>query len=113
MLRSLCLFVAFQLVAVGSAFAQHDAALSARGQKVFTSEKCSVCHSIAGKGNPKGSLDAVGAKLSADEIREWIVNAPEMAKKTKATRKPVMKSYAHLAKDDVDALVVYLQSLKK
>ena len=58
-------------------------------------------------------LDDVGTKLSAEEIRQWIVNAPEMSKKTKATRKPPMKSYAHLAKEDVDALVGYLQTLKK
>jgi hypothetical protein len=36
-----------------------------------------------------------------------------MTAKTKAARKPVMKSYAHLSKDDVDGLVAYLQTLKK
>jgi hypothetical protein len=34
-----------------------------------------------------------------------------MAAKAKAERKPVMKAYM-LAKDDLDALVAYLQSLK-
>ena len=53
-----------------------------RGRQVYAAEKCSVCH------------------------------AAEMAAKTKATRKPVMKSYGHLAKDDVDALVTLLQTLK-
>jgi mono/diheme cytochrome c family protein len=83
------------------------------GQKAYAAQKCSVCHSIAGKGNAKGPLDSVGAKLSADEIRQWIVNAPEMAGKTKATRKPPMKSYSSLPKEDVDGLVAYLQTLKK
>jgi mono/diheme cytochrome c family protein len=83
------------------------------GQKLFTAQKCSVCHSVAGKGNAKGSLDGIGTKLSADEIRQWIVNAPEMAAKAKADRKPPMKPYAALAKDDLDGLVAYLQSLKK
>jgi mono/diheme cytochrome c family protein len=95
------------------AYAQQNAALIERGQKVFASEKCTICHSIAGKGNQKGVLDDVGTRLSADDIRQWIVDAPEMTKKTKATRKPLMKSYAHLAKEDVDALVGYLQTLKK
>jgi mono/diheme cytochrome c family protein len=95
------------------AYAQQNAALIERGQKVFASEKCAICHSIAGKGNQKGVLDDVGTRLSADDIRQWIVDAPEMTKKTKATRKPLMKSYAHLAKEDVDALVGYLQTLKK
>jgi mono/diheme cytochrome c family protein len=80
---------------------------------VYTAQKCSLCHSIDGKGNKKGPLDNVGAKLSEEEIRQWIVNAPEMTKKTKAERKPVMKSYEKLPKEDIDALVAYMQSLKK
>jgi mono/diheme cytochrome c family protein len=90
-----------------------DKAQIERGMKVYADQKCSVCHSIAGKGNVKGALDNVGGELKADEIREWIVNAVEMTKKTKAERKPPMKSYAQLPKEDADALVVYLQSLKK
>ena len=35
-----------------------------------------------------------------------------MATKTKAERKPVMKAYPNLPKDDLDGLVAYLQSLK-
>ena len=95
----------------GSAFAQ-DAKLIERGQKVYAEQKCANCHSIAGKGNKNGPLDDIGAKLSAEEIRQWIVNAPEMTKKAKAERKPVMKAYS-LPKEDVDALVAYMQSLKK
>ena len=90
-----------------------DAAKIARGQEVYVAQKCGICHAISGKGNAKGALDGVGAKLSADEINQWIVNAPEMATKTKATRKPPMKAYANLPKEDVDTLVAYLQSLKK
>ncbi len=84
-----------------------------RGQQVFTAQKCAICHAVAGKGNAKGVLDGVGTKLSADEIRQWIVNAPEMVAKAKAERKPAMKAYAALPPDDVAALVAYLQSLKK
>jgi cbb3-type cytochrome oxidase cytochrome c subunit len=35
-----------------------------------------------------------------------------MAAKTKAERKPPMKAYATLPKEELDALVAYLQSLK-
>jgi hypothetical protein len=72
-----------------------------------------VCHSIAGVGNKRGALDEVGSKLKEDEIRQWLVAPDEMTKKTKAERKPPMKSYAHLAKDDIEALVAYMVSLKK
>jgi mono/diheme cytochrome c family protein len=86
--------------------------LKAKGEKVYADQKCSLCHSIAGKGNAKGPLDDVGNKLKADEIRAWITDAKAMTEKTKATRKPAMKQYT-LPKDDVDALVAYLSSLKK
>jgi mono/diheme cytochrome c family protein len=97
---------------VATAASAQDAAAVKRGETVFAAQKCVVCHSVAGKGNQKGALDKVGTKLSAEEIHQWIVAAPEMTAKTKSTRKPAMKAYATLPKEDVDALVAYLQSLK-
>jgi len=85
---------------------------SAAGAKVFADQKCSLCHSIAGKGNAKGPLDEVGSKDSAADLRAWIEDAPAMTAKTGAPRKPVMKAYS-LPKSDVDALVAYLSALKK
>lgn len=112
-IRLCCVVALIELAVAGRLDAQQVSALAERGQKIYASEKCSVCHSIAGKGNQKGALDGVGTKLSADITRQWIVNAPEMTKKMKATRKPPMKAYAHIPKDDLEALVAYLQSLKK
>ncbi len=108
-MRSIVLGAAMVLVVAGSAAAQ-DA--KAQGEQVFNAQKCSICHSIAGKGNPKGVLDAVGTKLTADEIRAWIVDSKGMTAKTKPPRKPEMRAYS-LPKEDVDALVAYLASLKK
>ena len=88
----------------------------AKGEQVYADQKCSMCHSIAGKGNQKGPLDDVGKKLSADEIREWIVDPASAAAKAKAERKPAMATMAAklkaLPKEDVDNLVAYLSSLK-
>jgi mono/diheme cytochrome c family protein len=84
----------------------------AKGEKLFVDQKCTLCHSVGDKGNKKGPLDGVGAKLKNDEIREWLTDAPGMTAKTKATRKPAMKSYA-LPKEDVEALAAYLSTLKK
>ena len=104
--------IAFGLcLGVAAGAAAQDAKV-AKGQQVYADQKCSLCHSIAGKGNAKGSLDGVATKLAADEIRSWITDAKGMTAKTKATRKPEMKAYA-LPKDDVDALVAYLSTLKK
>lgn len=84
-----------------------------KGQAVYAAQKCSMCHQIAGKGNKASPLDGVGKKLSAAEIREWIVNPVEMAKKTKSTKKPPMANkYSKLPAADIDALVAYMQSLK-
>jgi len=104
-------FVALMLAVAGTAAAQ-DAATLEKGKQVYSAQKCQVCHSVAGVGNKRGALDEVGSKLKADEIRQWIVAAPEMTAKTKADRKPPMKSYM-LPKDELDALVTYLASLKK
>jgi mono/diheme cytochrome c family protein len=105
--------VAVTAMTAGSASAQD---LAAKGAKVYADQKCSVCHSIAGKGNAKGPLDDVGKKLSADDIREWIVDPAAATAKAKAERKPPMTSVAAklkaLPKEDVDALVAYLSSLK-
>ncbi len=93
--------------------AAQGAAQVEHGQKVYADQKCALCHAIAGKGNAKGALDTVGSKLSAEEIRQWIVDAPGMTAKTKAARKPFMKAYTALPKQDLDALVAYMQFLKK
>jgi mono/diheme cytochrome c family protein len=88
-----------------------EAATIERGQQVYVAQKCALCHSIAGKGNKKGLLDDVAARLSDDDLRKWITSPKEMAEKTKATRKPPMKEYK-LAAADVDALVAFLSTLK-
>lgn len=108
MVRS-TVFGVLLLVGCASAVAAQD---KAKGEAVYTAQKCSLCHSVAGKGNPKGALDDVGTKLKADELRAWITDAKGQTAKTGATRKPEMKAYS-LPKDDVDNLVAYLQTLKK
>jgi mono/diheme cytochrome c family protein len=111
MVRTLILsMVLTGLAGASHAFAQ-DAV--AKGAQVYAAQKCSMCHSIDGKGMAKGPLDGVGSKLTADEIREWISHPAEMTAKTKAPRKPVMKAYPNLPKEDLDALVAFLASKKK
>lgn len=102
------MFVCVALAATASA---QDAKV-AQGEKLFVDQKCTLCHSVGDKGNKKGALDGVASKLKADDIREWMVDAKGMTVKAKATRKPEMKAYT-LPKDDVDALVAYLSTLKK
>jgi mono/diheme cytochrome c family protein len=92
--------------------AQDEAAVK-KGQEVYAAQKCSTCHSIAGKGGKSSPLDGVGKKLSADDIRQWIVDPVAMAKKSSSTKKPPMPAkYGTLPAADLDGLVAYMQSLK-
>jgi len=78
-----------------------------KGQKVYTDKHCSMCHSIAGKGNPKTPLDDVGSKMSSDALKKYITNP----KSVKADSK--MLAYPTLPAEDLDALVAYLKTLIK
>lgn len=109
MIRSVLVGMAV-CVCVASFAAAQDA--KANGEKLYADQKCALCHSIGEKGNKKGPLDAIGSKLSADELRQWLVDAKGMTVKAKSIRKPVMKNYT-LAKDELDSLVAYMSSLKK
>ena len=107
------LAVTAMATAPGVRAAGQDAAVVKKGEALYGAQKCTVCHMIAGKGNKNNPLDKVGAKLSAADIREWIVNPVEMAKKSKSTGKPPMPAkYKGLAPAEIDALVAYMQSLK-
>ena len=93
--------------------AAQDAEQVKKGEGVYAAQKCSVCHAIAGTGGKNLPLDGVGGKLSAADIRSWIVSPKEMTDKTKSTKKPPMPDrYGKLPAADVDALVAYMVSLK-
>jgi mono/diheme cytochrome c family protein len=88
------------------------AADAAKGKELYATNKCATCHSIEGKGNKKSPLDGVGKKLSADDLRKWLVSPKEMEAKLPTKPKVPMKSYEKLPKEDIDALVAYMQTLK-
>ena len=111
-LQAAVLTAGVTLTGVVSASAQ-DAAAVKKGEQVYAAQKCQTCHSIAGKGKKTNPLDGVGAKLSADDIKQWIVDPKGMTAKAKSTKKPPMPAkYDKLPAADIDALVAYLSSLK-
>lgn len=109
--------VAMFVGGVGSAAAQAAPGAAGgaadKGAAIYAAQKCSMCHAIDGKGQAKGPLDGVGTKLTAEEIRLWIVDPATMTKKTNALRKPAMRAYPNLPKEDLDTLVAYMVSKKK
>ena len=107
--RVLMIAAVFAVVTARPAVAQGDAE---KGKAVYAAQKCQGCHAIAGAGNKNLPLDGVGKKLSAAEIRAWIVTPKEMETKTKSTKKPPMPDrYSKLPAADIDALVAYMASL--
>ena len=112
------LFVLAAAVAVlGWAAAATADATAEKGIKVYTEAKpaCKMCHAVGGVGNAKGSLDDVGSKLKAEDIKAWLRTPKEMGEKAKAARKPPMPTYSpdKLSDADLEALTAYLLSLKK
>ena len=87
--------------------ADDGTAKSDKGKGVFAAQKCSMCHAIAGQGNKKTPLDGVGGRLSADDIKKWIVSPKQMKADSK------MRPYPSIPHEDLEALVAYLSSLKK
>ncbi len=86
---------------------------AAKGEALFGAQKCSMCHSVAGKGGKISVLDGVGKKFTAAEIKEWLVDPAAAEAKHKSTKKPSMpKTIAKLPAADIDNLVAYLQTLK-
>jgi cytochrome c2 len=103
--------VGLSLCSAGGALAQDDAKVK-KGMELYTKNKCQMCHSIDGKGNAKGPLDGVGSQFTEKELREWLVNPSAMLEKHKPAR-TIKPAHPKMAEEDLDALVAYLQTLKK
>ena len=107
----LAILVAFSLVAAlsaGAARQQPDA-----GRKVYEREKCATCHQIAKRGNSRYPLDGVASRLTSDKIRRWLTHPAEMEaalSRMPALRMSTMKY--RLNRQELDALVAYLETLK-
>ena len=99
---------------LGVSASAQDAKMIEAGKKIYDAQKCAACHSIAGKGNKQYPLDGVGSKLSAGDLKKWITNPAEM--EAKLAKPPTLKMSAkkyNLKDADLDALVAYMESLKK
>ena len=110
--------VALSLAGPALAGQAPDPKLANEGKKLYATYKCDKCHEIAGRGSKKGPLDGVGAKLSAADIKHWLTAPAEMeAKLEKKPKGTDAMSYAlktkGIEKDEIDALVAYMQTLTK
>ena len=100
------------VVIFGVGLGAQDAKKVAMGKDLYQKYACEKCHQIAGKGSKISPLDGVGTKLTAAEIAQWIKDPDAMT--AKLTKKAAVKmKKVEMPDPEVDALVAYLQTLKK
>ena len=112
MMRGTATVLCVAVIALSGVVQAQDPAAVERGETLYADQRCGVCHSIADEGNRRGPLDGVGDRLSAEDLELWLVKPKEMTEKTGAPRRPYMRAYASLPREDIDALVAYMLSLK-
>ena len=76
-----------------------------QGMEVYAVQKCSLCHSIDGKGEGV-ALGGVGARIKPDVLRKRIRTPKEVNPDSE------MKAYPNLPEKDINSLIAYLQTLK-
>lgn len=85
------------------------ASAHAEAAPAIYTQKCELCHSIAGKGGKKadvgGPLDGVGGKRDEAWLRKYIADPKSAMEGAKMPK-------FNLAPADMDAVVKYMQSLK-
>lgn len=97
--------------ASGAAVAAQDAKQVEAGKKLYETYSCQKCHRIGDVGSKISPLDHVATKLTAEDIRKWLVSPEEMTAKLK--KKPMVKMKKQEFKaGEVDALVAYMLTLK-
>lgn len=50
-----------------------DAAADEAGRAAFAAMNCTMCHALAGQGNPASRLDGIGQRLDREAIRAWTI----------------------------------------
>jgi mono/diheme cytochrome c family protein len=86
----------------------------ARGRRLFgeLTPRCTVCHAVAGQGNPKGALDDVGSRWPVAALKRWLREPAAMAREHGKDRKPAMVPYPELSDDELEDMTAYLASLR-
>ncbi|HUF46247.1 MAG TPA: c-type cytochrome [Vicinamibacterales bacterium] len=108
MSAALALTLTFAIGSAGTALSAGDQATpnAAGGQKIYTAQKCSICHVIAGKGGKMGpDISKVGDTRDAAWLRKYLADPKSLDPKNKM---PVVK----LKAPDMEDLIAYLLTLK-
>lgn len=94
------------VIAGTAALAAGQSGNAANGEKLYTAQKCGVCHQIAGKGGKMGpELTKVGEKRDGKWLATYLPNPKGVDPKNKM---PAVK----LKGAELDDLIAYLLTLK-
>jgi mono/diheme cytochrome c family protein len=88
-----------------------DQALIESGKRVYAEQGCARCHSIAGRGSRRSPLDGVGARLSAEKLKSWIVTPKEQAPQIAGSFQ-ARHANRDLPQPELQALATCLRSLR-
>lgn len=80
------------------------------GILVFEKHGCVQCHAISGKGNTRLPLDGIGSRMSAKEIRHWIVANPAVRNKLSAGIIKFKSSYSSIPEQEMSQLLNLLKN---
>lgn len=86
-------------------------AAAARGRTVLESQGCLRCHSVAGQGNPRLSLDGVGTRRDRAELEAWTLALPGVVDQLPARARSSKEDYRALPPGELADLLDYLETL--
>jgi len=89
-----------------------DPAVVAEGRRVYEEQGCARCHTVQGEGNPRSPLDGVGARLTPELLRAFVVASDDVRASLSPSVARAKFAFASLSEPELDALVTYLETLR-
>jgi hypothetical protein len=78
------------------------------GRTAFEEQGCLRCHRLEGEGSPRSPLDGVGARLTPEAIRAFIIASDDVRASLSPSVARQKTGYAALPAAELDALVTFL-----
>jgi len=85
----------------------------AQGRRVYEEQGCARCHRVQGDGNPRSPLDGVGARLSPELLRAFVVADDAVRAQLSPSVARAKFAFASLPEGELEALVTYLETLRE
>lgn len=87
-----------------------DISLTEAGREIYNEQFCASCHSLAGNGAPRNSLDAIGKKYTDLELKNRITGADALKDIYSERILRYKQRYKDLTDEELNALILYLKN---